>query len=378
MRCSALAILLALGLAASAQAQAPAPHDHVGGDPTARPERVPVEPFRFTPADLERRARVYATLGDETVTVGDIEDAISRQAPSMRNRYAEQQRLRELADGLVRARLLAREAERRAYGNNAVVQQQVRQALVDRLMTQVIDFAPRDIPAADVAGYFEAHPEEFQRPEMVQALHILVATREQAGEILAAARATDLRGFRTLARDRSIDTETKLSGGNLGYFTRDGLPLGADEDDEAVNAQIVEAAFGLQNSGDLVRRPIEVEGGNFSIVMLRGRRPAQNLTLAQVEMGIRQRLWRARRQDRVDELLLDLRQSLQPEVFAERIDRIELPPAQHLPGLHTSPMGTATTTAESPVEVAEERGGAPSMAPAPTTTAPAPATEARE
>ena len=329
--------------------EAPGPDDGPI-DPTARPSPGLPTRFRFSPGDLERRARVYARFGDEAVTVGDIEDAISRQAPGMRSRYESQDRLRELAEGLVRARLLAREAARRGYARNEVVQRQIAQALVERLMVEELDFAPRDIPADEVESYYEAHSEEFQRPEMVQALHIRLPSAEAARQILAEAQRTDLRGFRALAREHSIDTETKLSGGDLGFFTQRGLPIGADEDDEPVHAALVAAAFALQNPGDITREPVEAAGG-YSIVMLRARRPARRFTLPQAEPEIRQRLWRTKRQEQLDALVEALRTRFHPEVFPDTLEPMEIPPGEALPGLsapHAASPEPAPAMAEEP------------------------------
>ena len=108
----------------------------------------------------------------------------------------------------------------------------------------------------EIQAYYDAHADEFSRPEMVRASHILLASRDDAEELLNEARDADARGFRQLAREHSIDTETKLRGGDLRYFTRDGRAAGAREDDTPVDATLVEAAFGVEEVGGVAREPV--------------------------------------------------------------------------------------------------------------------------
>lgn len=276
-------------------------------------------------ANEARRARVYAQIGDAAVTVGDIEDAVNKQSPFLRGRYRDPAKLRELADSLVRLELLAREAERRDYDENPIVERSVKQNIVQQLIKRRFDdvITRETITDEEIQAFYDANQDQFSRSGMVRASHILLDTREEAAALMDQAREADARTFRGLARQHSIDTETKLRGGDLRYFTRNGLPAGAREDDPPVDAQIVEAAFALTEIGSVSPEPVAV-GDNWSIVKLMGRREAEVRTLEQAAEGIRLRLWREKRQSAIEEFVAQLRRDHPPEVHQERMRPIRL------------------------------------------------------
>lgn len=304
-------------------------------------------------ADEARRARVYATVGDVRITVGRIEDEVAAMSPFLRARYRDPVKLRELADSLVRFELLAREGDRAGYGDRPVVQRSVNQAIVQNLIKTEFDeqITRESVTADEVRAYYDAHASEFGRPEMVRASHVLLATREEADQLLAEARAADARQFRELARRHSIDTETKLRGGDLRYFTRDGLPAGSRDDDTPVDSAIVAATFALQETGDVVAEPVAV-GEHWSVVKLTGHRAAEQRTVEQAADGIRLRLWREKRQRAIDEFVDGLRRAHPPEVHAERLRPIRLdaapPGAAQLPPGHPQLGGHAPGMNEAP------------------------------
>jgi parvulin-like peptidyl-prolyl isomerase len=202
------------------------------------------------------------------------------------------------------------------------VQQFIRLEIDERITAE-------SIPAADVEAYFTAHPDEFHREEMVRASHVLVKERTQAVGLLKQLRAGDTREFRQIARRDSVDTETKLRGGDLRYFTREGRPPGSQ--DAPVHAALVAAAFGLREVGDLVREPVGVDG-QWSIVRLTGRRPEERRTLAEAERGIRLQLWRERKKQAVDDRVDAARTRLAPEIHPELTDLIHIEAAAPPPG----------------------------------------------
>ncbi|MFW6050803.1 MAG: peptidyl-prolyl cis-trans isomerase [Myxococcota bacterium] len=281
--------------------------------------------------DAARRAQVLVEAGDVKVTVGEVEDAINAQSPFLRARYEDPGKLREFVDDMVRFELLAKEAERRGYGEHDAVVRTVKQNAVQQLIRREFDekITPKSISEDDVRQYYEAHREEFQRPAMARASHILVGSKERARELLKEAREADVRAFRQLAREHSTDTETKHRGGDLRYFTQEGRPPGSR--DAPVAPELVQAAFALEEVGDVVAAPVEV-GDNYSILMLTGRRPAEEKSLEDAEQSIRLRLWRQRRQEAVEQFVDSLREKHEPEIHPDRMRPIQLDTAATSPG----------------------------------------------
>ncbi len=293
-------------------------------EPPQQAQEQPAE--ELSPEDQARRAKVVAKVGEVEITIGDVEDQIGQQSPFLRARYREPEKLRELVQNMVRFELLAREAQKQGYGTNESVVRSVKQNSVQTLIRREFDerITPESIPDAEVREYYESHQAEFHRDEMVRASHILVADRAAADRLLSELAEADARAFRQAAREHSVDTETKLRGGDLRYFTRQGQ--GPNARDAAVDSAIVEAAFGLREVGDTVAEPVRV-GERWSIVKLTGRRPAEHRTIEEADQGIRLRLWRQRRQDGIERFVTELRERYRPEIHEDRMRPIRLDPA---------------------------------------------------
>lgn len=292
--------------------------------------------------DEARRARAYARMGDASLTVGDLEDQIALQAPIMREQLRQPRRLAEFADGLVRSMLLAQEAERRGYGDNTAVKRAYKESLVQNIIRVQIDEqnTRQSISDEDILAYFESHSEEFRRPAMSRAAHILFDSQESAEAVLEEARGADARGFRNLVREHSLDTETKFRGGDLRYFMQNGRSPSATapvreegpatrEPDPPVDSVIVEAAFALQTVGDV--SDVIQTGEYFTIVKLTGRRIEEQRTLASAADGIRVKLWRERRSEAMSEFSRGLRQNAAVEIQSDLLRTIHLDPIDAAP-----------------------------------------------
>ncbi|GAB4201231.1 MAG: hypothetical protein OHK0013_12990 [Sandaracinaceae bacterium] len=325
-----LAALLALGGAVPASFSLTTTPNAVAQESGLDPTRVPppTPPVVRTPEDEARRAQAVARVGAVTISVGQIEDEIARQTPFMRARYRDRSELHELVSTLVRFELLAREAERRGVADDPEVREATAQAAVQQMIRRDFDerITVESIPQADVQAYYDAHPEEFSRPEVRRVSHIVLESEAQARELLAQARAADARGFRQLAQERSIDPDTRQRGGDLRYFDERGVsPNSADP---AVAEPIVRAAFALENVGD-VADPVEVDG-RWSIVKLTGLRPAEHRPIEAASQGIRLRLWRQARQDALERFVEELRGRIPTEVHYERMSGIRFDPPERL------------------------------------------------
>lgn len=298
-----------------------------GGAPAApTPQAAPPR----SEAEVARRAQVYARFGGETLSVGDIEDAIAKQPPSVRHRYRNPEALQDFAQSLVRFRLLVAEAERREFDEHPLVSRSQAQALASHLIRVEFDqqITEDSIPQADVQAYYDAHPELFSRPAMRRAHHILLDTEEEAQALLAEAQNADLQQFRALARNHSIDTESKIRGGDLGYVDSQGRVPGATEGTPQVAEALAAAAFGLQTVGDVTLVPVE---DNFSILKLSGNRAAVVQSVEVAGAGIRARLRRERRTEAIDTFIGELRQQASPEVHPERIQNIRFERPENAP-----------------------------------------------
>ena len=277
-------------------------------------------------ADEARRAEVFATVGSATITVGDLEDTINARSPYARKRFAEPKVLKDFADDQVRNELYSQGAEKLGYGEDPAVAKFLDQTLIQLFIRKEFEEAvtPDDVPEEDIAKYFKDNSEEFRRPEMRRARHILVASKAEAEDILAQL-GSESGTFRALAKKLSLDTETKLRGGDLLYFTEDGKLVGK-QDGAEIDPTLAKAAFKLEKAGSL-SKPLDLGDGKWSVLELTGIRPERVQTLEQASNGIRRALWREEREAALTKLMTDLRTELKPELYPERMDAIVLEPA---------------------------------------------------
>ena len=285
-------------------------------------------------AEVARRATVFATVGSETITVGELEDVINARSPYARKRFAEPEVLKTFADDQAKNELFYQGAGKLGYAEDPDVVAFLDQTIVQLFVRKEFEATgtPHDIPLEDVAKYYQENPEEFRRAEMRRARHILVVSQEEAKGVLAQLTANEGITFPELAKQMSQDTETKLRGGDLLYFTEDGSLVGKP-DDAAINLTLAKAAFELETTGE-VSKPLDLGDGKWSVLELTGIRPERVQTLEQASSGIRQTLWRQARERELEKLLIDLRAELKPELYPERMDAIVL---ERISGPHQPP-----------------------------------------
>ena len=274
-----------------------------------------------------RRAKVVATVGTETITVGELEDSINARSVHARRRFADSAMLQELADDQVKNELFYQGAEKLGYANDPLVRQFLDQTLVQLYVRKEFEEAttPESVPDEAVTKYYEEHSKEFRRPEMRRARHILVASQKEAADIRRQLESGEGPAFRAIAKERSLDTETKLRGGDLLYFTADGALVGKP-DGAGIDATLAKAAFELAKTRDL-SKPLDLGDGKWSILELTSIRPERIQTLEQASASIRRKIWRDDREAALTKAISDLRAELQPETFPERMDAVVLEPS---------------------------------------------------
>lgn len=273
-----------------------------------------------------RRDKVFAKIGPETITVGDLEDIVVARSPYARKRLANPATLKDLADAQVENELFYQGAKKLGYADDPGVRKFVGQTAMKIFVRKEFEEAvtPDSVPREQVEKYYAEHPDEFRRPEMRRARHILVASQAEAEDTLKILREESAQ-FRALAKERSLDTETNVRGGDLLYFTADGKVVGRDQSG-TIDATLAKAAFALEKTGDLAG-PLDLGDGKWSVLELTGVRPERVQSLDKASSLIQRRLWREEREAALEALMTKLRVEVKPEVHPELLDAIVLKPA---------------------------------------------------
>lgn len=300
------------------------------------PTSTAAQAGQVSPREEARRTRVFARVGQEVITVGDIEDELSRVAPFLRERYQDPTELHAFAMELVDRRLLVREAETQGFHEHGEIRRAIRENLTQRLYRDVTEGLR--VTDAEVDAYVDEHSEEFHTPEQRRAALILLGSEMEAESLLQLAREADTAAFVELARQHSTDEESKRRGGDLFYFMRDGHTYGtprrsardevvAGEPGERagerdVDMAIVEAVFEMEELGSVVG-PVPV-GNSFAILRLTGRRAESRENMNRRAPQVRATLLSRKRQDAMLTLARDLERDASLEIERGLLQLVEV------------------------------------------------------
>ena len=221
--------LSALTLAGWLAAACGAPEQQ-GGDapPAPASEPVPAAPeLLFVQDDIAldaQNAQIAARVGDTVITVGEV-----RREAAARELVAEPDALHPAAadfqtvlEELIDQRLLALEAVRRDLQDDPEARRRLAAAQERILGNILVETEVSDAVTEEAVRRVYEEQSRLAPPEIeVRARHILVETREEADELVRLLE--DGADFAQLAARVSRDPATRFEGGDLGYFTRQGI-----------------------------------------------------------------------------------------------------------------------------------------------------------
>jgi len=272
----------------------------------------------------EQAAKVVATVGARTITVGEVTEQINRLSPYIRRRWAAPEKRKEFLQKLIRVELLSQEAERLGLGDDPEVQRTVKQVMIRLLVKNDLEkeVLPTAIDEKVLLAEYEKEKDKYQRAAQIRASHIVVKTEAEAVKLIEEAKANmaDRKFFREKAKEVSIDAETKGRGGDLGYFS---MPKDRRDDEPVVDEAVASAAWKLETVGDVAGTPVKTKLG-FHVIKLTNKKPEMNRTFESVKRLIENRLLRDARRDGMDKFVEDLRAKAKIEIFEENLAKLEI------------------------------------------------------
>ena len=299
----------------------------------------------FTP---EQRATVVAKIGDQVITLGELEARLAHESPVIRSQFASAQKRKEYLATLVQFELLAAEARRRGLEKDPEVLEAAKQTMVRKFLT---DMAVDEVKAdsftdADLQAYYDANPGLYHKPEQVDVSHILVkdeaTARRIADELRAAAigqPAKLVEAWNDYVGRESLDAQTVPYLGSLGLVSKTPPPGATPQDLERlarVPAEVVDAAMGREVL--TVGTPIHSPMG-WHVLMVTSRMPAVERAFADVKESIRPRVVKRERDLRRQKLLESLRTSVPVEMNEEALRLLQTAPPTPTKG---QPAGVTT------------------------------------
>ncbi|MFT5354953.1 MAG: peptidyl-prolyl cis-trans isomerase C [Polyangiales bacterium] len=277
----------------------------------------------------EQAAETLATVGDETITLGEFAERLADQSPYLRTRFNTPERRREFLDNLIRFEILAQEAERRDLDELPSVVRTRNRAMIQQMMRELFEeIQPEDITEADIEEYYTAHVDEFRSPAQMRVSVIAYDERVPAAAALEGflAHPEDMDAFRTGAAAQSTPALAARRG-DVGFVSVDGS---RPEGETGIPAAVATVAFEVPRLGGFGAEVIAADG-KFWIVKLTGRRAPMNRTIEESSRTIRQRLWSERRDNAIESFVDGLREDANIEIDRSALEHVRIggatPPA---------------------------------------------------
>ncbi len=260
------------------------------------------------PAEKEQRdvEKVIAKVGDVEIRVKDVDAVISQLPPQQSLMFNTDYGRKRILNELVNKELFYLWAE----DNNVAERDDFKADLENIRKNLMSNYAMKEVmkditvSEEEVAKYFEEHKEEFKEPEQVKASHILVASEDQAIEILAMLEGGE-KTFEEAATEFS-SCPSKEKGGELGFFARGQMVK-----------EFEETAFSLE-AGNL-SEPVKTEYG-WHIIRVDEKKPERIKELTEVNAQINEKLLNEKQFKKYDDTLTELKTKHPAEFFEEKVE----------------------------------------------------------
>lgn len=174
--------------------------------------------------------------------------------------------------------------------------------MVERLLAREVS-RHVSVSSSEVKRYYQANPQEFQKPDQVHARQIVVSTEAEAQKVMEVLQTGA--DFATVARTKSTAPEAER-GGDLGYFAMGDMPTEFN------------VVFGLSKGGisGIVKSPY-----GFHIFKLEDKRRAGTISLDEAYKEISEKLRREKEDRQYKQWLQELRSRTKFEVNYQALEQ---------------------------------------------------------
>ena len=163
---------------------------------------------------------ILAKVGNEVITRIDFETRLNTFSPSVREALKHFKNRKELLDAIIKARLFSVEGMNKGLNEQVGIKAQLKM-IQDDFITQeyVRAYVEKKVEVSEeeVEKYYNTDPEVKER-EYLKISQIVVEKEAEAKEILKALKKGEY--FKKLAKDKSIDPESKYTAGELDWFEK--------------------------------------------------------------------------------------------------------------------------------------------------------------
>lgn len=254
-------------------------------------------------------SKVVAEINGDKITLQEFNRELDKIPMELKMFVATQMGKKNYLERLIVKRLLLMEAKKENIEKEKEYQERLseikEQLLIEMLLKKKL-IKEVKIDEDEIKKYYEAHREEFKKPQEINTRHILLKSEQEAKQVQE--KLTKGEDFIELAKKYSIDPSAKTTGGEIGFH-----PKGA------LVPEYEEEAFKLKRVGQ-ISGIVKTRFG-YHIIRLEGVKPASYASYDEVKELIKQRLIQERQGQLLENYLSELKKSakikINEEVFKE-------------------------------------------------------------
>lgn len=259
----------------------------------------------------EDKSSPLVSFAGGTLTERELRDSIERLPVFRQSEMVSADRVREQLDALIRTKLLSREAQKRGLHAHHRVNWAAKEAMAQLLLG--IDSGEAAIRSRlteqALRGYYEAHRNDYERPERLRLSHIFFAARADGGEqsekqrlakqALAEIQKTreDPSAFGRIARAQSEDVSSRSVDGVLDFMTKEEMSV-------RFGPEFAEAAWALRPIG--ATSGVVRSGSGFHILKSLSLDSGTKMQFDQARDLVLERLVREEQARRTEEFMSEL------------------------------------------------------------------------
>ena len=266
------------------------------------------------PKELPTSGTIVARVGDQAITLSDLDAEIRRMPPSSQKYLAEPKEKAAFLEQYVSRRLLVEAANRAGLQRDPKVLSDMDRARDDMLAQA---YYQREIAGGvavtpeEIKLYYDGRRDEFQQPRRFTLSHIELDNEATATSVTKALEAGS--DFSALARKVSINAETREKGGRLGSWTEyQQLPAALGDEPE------LHKAIGSLKQGQNTPA-LKTKSGKYQIVHADEASSPTIRPFEEVRDTIAGRLRQEKISKRQDEVLTRLREAEKVVLYPESV-----------------------------------------------------------
>lgn len=257
---------------------------------------------------------IFAEVGEDHITLFDVELTIYKFIPLLRQRYAKPEAKEKLLRSLLKDKLYSNAARDEDLLSIPEVRREVNEAVEKTLARIYMKNIQADaISGKEMQTFYKKNIKKFQAPEQIRGRRILTKSRQDAEDILDKLKSGA--AFGRLAMERSLDP-TGQKGGGFGWAGRGSMP-----------PAVSKAAFALEKGE--ISDIIDTRAG-FFIIKVEDKRAARNVPFSKVRDKVQKRLKEEKRKEAVDKKTKELEEKYHVRMYTEFLSEVKVPVDQKI------------------------------------------------